>query len=184
MNERSANMLLETTTRRHMMARKSKLLTPEVVKQAQLGLESLGHNGRIALKLKAIIAAKKHGLTTVADVFGTTKATLISWIKRLDESIEQLNVQAGRGRKSLLSLEEEAIVKDWLSKDSQLTIDHVKLRIEEKLEKRLGRSTVHRLIKKLSFSYITLRPRHYKQDTKSLEEAKKKSRENPSRDSV
>ena len=112
------------------MGRKSKLLTPEVIKQAQLGLEVLGQNGAVALKLKAIIAAKKHGLTRVADVFGTTKATLISWIKRLETSLEQLNVQPGRGRKSLLSLEEEATVRDWLSQDSQLTIDHLKLRIE------------------------------------------------------
>lgn len=157
------------------MARRSKLLTPEVVKQAQIGLESLGHQGKIALKLKAIVAAQKHGLTTVADVFGTTKATLISWIKRLEESVEYLNVQSGRGRKSLLTSKEEATVKDWLFQDSQLTIDHLKLRIEQKLGKRLGRSTVHRLMKKLSFSYITPRPRHYKQDTKILEEAKKKS---------
>jgi len=157
------------------MARRSKLLTPEVVKQARLGLSSLGHQRKIALKLKAIIAAQKHGLTTVADIFGTTKATLLSWIKRLEESVEHLNVQSGRGRKSLLTPEEEATIKDWLSQDSQLTIDHLKLRIEQRLGKCLGRSTVHRLIKKLSFSYITPRPKHYKQDAKILEEAKKKS---------
>lgn len=160
------------------MARTSKLLTDEIVKQAQRGLETLGQNGMIALKLKAIISARKHGLTTVADVFGTTKATLISWIKRIDESVEQLNVQPGRGRKSLLNLEEEMRVKDWLSQDSQLTIDRVKVRIEEELGKCLGRSTIHRLMKKLSFSYITPRPRHYKQDAKTLQEAKKKSPRN------
>lgn len=156
------------------MARTSKLLTEKIVKQAQMGLENLGQNGMIALKLKAIISTKKHGLTTVADVFGTTKATLISWIKRIDESLEQLNVQPGRGRKSLLSIEEEAIVKDWLSQDSQLTIDRVKIKIEKELKKCLGRSTIHRLMKKLSFSYITPRPRHHKQDAKILQEAKKK----------
>lgn len=157
------------------MARASKLLTEEIVKQAQKGLEALEQNGIIALKLKAIISAKKHGLTTVADVFGTTKATLISWIKRIDKSLEQLNVQPGRGRKSLLSLEEETRVKDWLAHDSQLTIDQVKIKIGEEMGKCLGRSTVHRLIKKLSFSYITPRPKHYKQDTKALQEGKKKS---------
>jgi transposase len=159
------------------MARRSKLLTPEIIQQAQLGLEILGKNAAIALKLKAIIAAQKHGLTAVAEVFGITKASLISWIKRLDKSLEQLNVQAGRGRKSLLNSDEEATVKTWLTQDSQLTIDHLKLRIEQDLGKVLGRTTVHRLIKKLSFSYITPRPRHYKQDLKTLEEAKKKSRE-------
>ena len=165
------------------MARTSKLLTEEIVQQAQMGLETLGQNGMIALKLKAIISAKKHGLTTVADVFGTTKATLISWIKRMDESLEHLNVQPGRGRKSLLSLEEETTVKDWISQDSQLTIDQVKIKIEAELGKCLGRSTIHRLMKKLSFSYITPRPRHYKQDVKILQEAKKKSRGNASENS-
>ncbi|HQS94845.1 MAG TPA: winged helix-turn-helix domain-containing protein, partial [Alphaproteobacteria bacterium] len=99
--------------------------------------------------------------------------TLISWIKRMDESLDQLNVQPGRGRKSLLSIEEETTVKGWLSQDSQLTIDRLKVKIEEELEKCLGRSTIHRLMKKLSFSSITPWPRHYKQDAKILEEAKK-----------
>lgn len=167
------------------MARASKLFTEEIVKQAQKGLETLGQNGMIALKLKAIISAKKHGLTTVADVFGTTKATLISWIKRMDESLEQLNIQPGRGRKSVLSLEEEMTVKDWLSLNSQLTIDQVKIKIEEEMGKYIGRSTVHRLMKKLCFSYITPRPKHHKQDAEMLQEAKKNLektlQENPSK---
>ena len=157
------------------MARTSKLLTEKVVKEAQAGLETLGQNGLIAIKLRAIISAQKYGITTVADIFGTTKATLISWIKRLDESIEHLQIQSGRGRKSLLTPEQEKLVQGWIAGNSQLTIDHLKIKIEKELGKTLGRSTVHRLMKKLSFSYITPRPRHYKQDPATFEESKKKS---------
>lgn len=166
------------------MARTSKLLTPKVVQQAQKGLESIGQNGVIALKLKAIISAQKYGITTVAKVFGITKATLISWIKRLEESLNQLTVQPGRGRKSLLTIEEKTTIKEWLSHDSQLTIDQVKMKIEQKMGKCLGRTTVHRLMQKLSFSYITPRPKHYKQEAEILEEAKKKSYGSSSKNSI
>ena len=37
------------------------------------------------------------------------------------------------------------------------------------------KSTVHRIMKKLDFSYITPRPKHYKQDPNDASEFKKKS---------
>jgi transposase len=160
------------------MARTSKLLTTRTVQRAEEEIESLGKKGAQTLKLQAIIAAKKHGFTKTADFFGTTKATLISWVKRLNESPERLAVQPGRGRKALLSEKEETTIKEWILANSQLTTDHLRIKIQKELGKELSRSTVHRIIRKLSFSYITPRPRHYKQDPKALAEAKKKSRGN------
>lgn len=157
------------------MARTSKLLTPEVVQKAKDSLAKLGKTGSVSIKLMAIIAAEKHGITVIARIFGTTKATLISWIKRLDHSPDQLKVQAGRGRKRLLGQADEALIRAWMHADPHMTIDRLRLKIETELKVFLARSTVHRLMKNLHFSYITPRPQHHKQDAELLEESKKKS---------
>lgn len=157
------------------MSRSSKLLTTEVFNKATLGLELLGKTGDVAIKLMAIIAAKKHGLTAVCKIFGMTKATLISWIKRLDVSLEQLKVQEGRGRKLLLQESDEALVRRWILEDPQITINKLQSKIQEELKVQMSRATVHRLMKRLRFSYITPRPQHHKQDPQTLEGSKKKS---------
>jgi len=158
------------------MARTSKLLTKEVVDFAESTLKDMGRTGGVAIKLRAIIAANKYGITNVAKIFDTTKATLISWIKAVkDESIQLLTVQAGRGRKYPLTNTQETTVRKWIEEDSQITIDQLKHKIMSELALDISRSSVHRIIKKLKFSYITARPKHYKQNSAALPEAKKKS---------
>jgi transposase len=156
------------------MSIKSKLLTKEIVEFAESSLKDLGKTGAVAIKLRAIIAADKYGITHVAKVFDTTKATLISWIKAVkSESVEPLKVQAGRGRKRPLTDAQEVMVYKWIEGDSQITIDQLKQKIMSELNLEISRSSVHRIIKKLKFSYITARAQHYKQDVAALPEAKK-----------
>lgn len=158
------------------MARSSKLLTNEVVTLAESKLKELGRSGAVAIKLRAIVAANNYGITAVAKVFGTTKATLISWIKSVkNDSLEQLTVQEGRGRKYPLTPIQEDKVRNWIEEDSQITIDKLKQKIMNEFNLNISRSSVHRIMKSLKFSYITARPKHYKQDTSALPEAKKKS---------
>ena len=86
------------------MARTSKLLTSCVAAKAELHLTKIGKTGDAAIKLRAVSAAYKHGITAVAKIFDTTKATLISWIKHIkDDSFDLLNVQKGRGSKKSTS---------------------------------------------------------------------------------
>ena len=47
------------------------------------------------------------------------------------------------------------------------------LKIKEELKIKIDMSSVYRLLNKLKFSYITLRPKYYKQNTNSHEEFKK-----------
>jgi transposase len=156
------------------MARVSRLLSKEVVSYAESGLIKLGKSGIVAIKLKSIICANNYGITFAAKAFGTTKATLIAWIKHVkEECLELLTVQKGRGRKNTLTEAQEKIIYDWIKEDSQITIDKLRLKIMSDLKVEIGRSTVHRLMKKLKFSYITPRPQHYKQDQNSLMEVKK-----------
>jgi transposase len=158
------------------MARPSKLLDDEVVLLAQDGLKKLGKSGLVAKKLQAIIAAKKHGITKTAEFYLITKKSLIKWIKELkEESLKALEVQAGRGRKFLLSKEQEQEIKQWIESNPNITIGHLRLMIVENMKVKLSPSTVHRLMQRLQFSYITPRPKHYKQDEKLKAEFKKKS---------
>ena len=158
------------------MGRTSKLLTQEVVDLAESNLEKLGRSGAVAIKLRAITSAHKHGITAVAKAFDTTKTTLISWIKHVkNESLDLLTVQEGRGRESILNDDHKAAIKQWMICDSQITIDKIKQRIMSEFGVDVGRSTVHRTMKALDFSYITPRPKHYKQAPNALPEAKKKS---------
>ena len=158
------------------MARASKLLTKEVIEFAELHLKDLGKSGAVAVKLRAIIAADEYGITQVAKIFGTTKATLISWIKVVREgSLELLTVQTGRGRKHPITSEHDGVIRKWIEEDSQITIDKLRQKIISELGLNISRSSVHRIMKELKFSYITARPRHYKQDVASFSEAKKKS---------
>lgn len=158
------------------MARTSKLLSEQVVAFAESTLDKLGKTGVVAIKLRAVTSAHKHGITAVANIFGTTKATLISWIKHVkSESLELLKVQEGRGRGSVLNASHKEMIKQWMSEDSQITIDKVRAKIIQETGISVGRSTVHRAMKQSGFSYITPRPKHYKQDSDSFSESKKKS---------
>jgi transposase len=51
----------------------------------------------------------------------------------------------------------------------------VKIRILEAFGLNVSRSTVHREMQKMKFSYITPRPVHHKQDPKKTRRIKKKS---------
>jgi transposase len=158
------------------MVGKTKLVDATTLKIAQAGLKSLGRYGVIASKLRAIISAGEYGVAPVARVYGIARSTLTDWIKNLkdDKSLLKLQVSSGRGRKSKLSKEQCEIVEQWLLLEPGLTIDKVVARIKESFNMDLGRSTVHRLMKKLSYSYITPRPIHYKQDKSLHDEFKKK----------
>ena len=158
------------------MARISVFLTDEVVLSATEGLKKLGKAGLVARKLQAIIAAKKYGISKTADFYAVTKKTLIQWVKELkQESIEVLEIQVGRGRKPLVNETQEAEIKKWISENCNITINQLRLMILENMSINLSSATVHRIMQRLKFSYITPRPRHRKQDQNLKDEFKKKS---------
>lgn len=160
------------------MARISKLLDDVVLELATSALKDMGKSGVVARKLQAIIAAKNHGITKTAEFYFITKKTLISWIKEFKfESTEALKIQVGRGRKALLTAAQTEEVRGWINENRNITINRLRAMILDKMQIDLSKSTIHRLMHKLEFSYITPRPRHYKQDPKLKDEFKKKSKD-------
>ena len=142
--------------------------------KAKSSLKQLGKYGSVAVRLQIIISAKEHGITDVCRVHGISRTTLTEWIKRFSQ--EEVNALANKTKKPRSPLSEHLdTLKKWIEKDSNITARELVLKIEEKLKIQIGMSSVYRLLNKLKFSYITPRPKHYKQNTNSHEEFKKKS---------
>jgi transposase len=154
----------------------SRLLEEEVVAFAKKELERLGKAGIIARKLQAIISAKEYGITHVSKVFGITRTTLTSWIKLLKNgSSLDLEPKPKRPRKSLLSRPQIEIMKGWIETNSGITLNQLRIRIQEEMSVIISKSAIHKIIRKQDFSYITPRPSHHKKDPTHNAEFKKKS---------
>lgn len=156
------------------MSQVSKLLTDDVVAKAKSSLKALGKYGQVATRLQIIIAAKEHGITDVCRIHGISRTTLTDWIKRLKQ--EEVNALENKSKKSKSPLNEHLdTLKKWVENNSNITAKELVIKIEEKLKIRISMSSVYRVLKKLKLSYITPRPKHYKQNSSSHEEFKKKS---------
>lgn len=156
------------------MASYSKLLDDQVVERAKSQLKIIGKAGLMARKLNAVIAAKKHGISEVAKIYNITRTTLTSWIKHIkNDAIEKLKAPPERKKKSKINDLQRQQILEWIKANSQLTIKAIRIRIEESFDIKISKSTVHREIQKLNYSYIKPRPRHFKQDQIKVDEFKK-----------
>ena len=156
------------------MACVSKLLEDYVAEYAIKSLKKIGKDALLGRKLQAVISAKKHGISKVAEVYDISRTTLTSWIKHLrNGALDKLKAPSERKKKSRLNDEQRIEIRGWIEADSQLTIDKVHRRISEQFNVEVGRSTVHREMKKLGLSYITARPKHFKQNAAQATEFKK-----------
>lgn len=154
----------------------TKLVDEDTFNKAQKELKNLGNCSKISIKLKAIIAAKEYGIAEVSRVFGITRATLTSWIKILKNNpAESLLVQSGRGSKPKLNDVQMSMIAEWIKNNPSITIAKLRAQIYENFDIDFSIASTHRIMRNLSFSYITPRPKHYKQDSATHEEFKKKS---------
>jgi transposase len=158
------------------MSKISKILDASVVEAAEQALKKLGKHGYVSKKLNAVIAASKHNITEVAKIYDISRTTLTSWIKHIKDSrLDKLEAPKERRKKTRLDQLHLHEVKKWIELNPNITINALKIKIEGEWEITLSKSTVHKVMKDLNFSYITPRPRHYKQDKTAVEEFKKKS---------
>lgn len=157
------------------MPKESKLIDKELVRRAKEELERLGKEGVVAMRLKAIIASYSHGIKKVAEVYDINRASLHRWVKLFKEGDVADIKNASKPSRSKLSEKQEELVRSWIESDHNITIKKLKIMIEEKFAVDIGKSSVHRLMKKLGFSHITGRRRHYKSKQSLQEEFKKKS---------
>ena len=70
----------------------------------------------MAQRLRAVISAKKHGISKVADVFDITNATLISWIKKCKYN-DDISVKAKKSKTPKLNEKQIKQIESWLTKE-------------------------------------------------------------------
>jgi len=158
------------------MTRSSGLLDEKVVLIAKQELKRLGKYAYVGKKLQAVIAASEHGITEVAKIYNISRTTLTEWIKYVKKgAIDKLQAPPERKKKSKLSDAHKLQIQEWMTNNPNTTIKELMIQIEEKLSITLSHSTTHRVMKSLNFSYITPRPKHYKQNPELAQEFKKKS---------
>lgn len=151
------------------------LITEEIYRDAVKALKQISKENRIAIRLRAIIAAKEHGVGITAKVFNITTTTLRSWVKKFKkEDKDSLEYKRGRGRKSRITEEHLNEMRKWIEKDSSLTIKKILKKLEKECGVKSSKSAVHRALMKMGLSYITPRPKHYKQNAEQKAEFKKK----------
>lgn len=159
----------------------TRLITEEVYNKGKAILENLSQTNRSAIRLRAIVSAKDHGVNLVAKVFGISSNTLRSWVKGFTAGeLEGLDYKVGRGRKSNINEEHQIAIYQWIKENCNLTLDQIVIKLDESFKVKTSKSAVHRLLQKLNLSYITPRPKHYKQNQNLQAEFKKKSRDRKS----
>ena len=170
-------MIISITNNVIDMGMTTKLITEELYQKANDALSRMSETNRVALRLRAIVSAKEHGVNLVAQIFNITSNTLRNWVKSFQKDGEAaLIYEKGRGRRSKLSdLHKDAIL-NWTQQDCNLTINKILFKLEETFGLRSSKSAVHRALGDLNLSYITPRPQHYKQDPSKKDEFKKKSK--------
>lgn len=170
-------MIISITTKVTDIGMSTKLITDELYQKANNGLSQISEMNRVALRLKAIIAAREHGVNLVSKIFNITSNTLRNWVKSLGEGGEKaLMYEKGRGRKSKLAEEHRGIILRWIEEDCNLTIAKILFKLKDELGVESSKSAIHRVLDDLKLSYTTPRPQHYKQDPSKKEEFKKKSK--------
>jgi transposase len=155
----------------------TKAISNSVYYKAIDALREANKAGEISKKLQAIKSAKEHGIKKVAEVFGVSRVTIMSWVKKFYEGgISALQLQSGRGKKEYLTVDEKNIIKQIVNENPNITIKALGIKINKMFKKNLCKSAIHKMLKRLSLSYITPRPVHYKQDKTHHDEFKKKSK--------
>ena len=155
----------------------ARLITKEIYNKGKVILENLSQTNRAAIRLRAIVSAKDHGVNLVAKVFNISSNTLRAWVKNFAAGdLEGLDYKAGRGRKSHINEEHKIEMYQCIKEYCSLTLDQVVIKLQDSFGVKSSKSAVHRILQKLNLSYITPRPKHYKKNQSLQAEFLKKSR--------
>lgn len=140
-------------------------------------------DARVARRLLAL-AMVLEGMdrAAAARLCGMDRQTLRDWVHRYnEEGIEGLDNRPLPGRPSRLTPAQREIVAGWIRDGSELDRDgvirwrriDVKRRMEAEFGATLSEQSVGKLLRRLGFSRISVRPCHPKHDTDAQEAHKK-----------
>lgn len=120
--------------------------------------------------------------TEAARLCGMDRQTLRDWVHRYnDESLDGLCNRPLPGRPARLTMAQQGLVASWIETGADLGRDgvirwrriDVKRHIETEFGKTMTEQAVGKLLRRLGFSHISVRPRHPKHDPVAHEAHKK-----------
>jgi len=162
------------------MSRPKSIFSAELASKAQADLDALDHHGVIR-KLKAIVAASKHSIETVAEVLDVAAETVWRWAKTYTtEGLEGLYPKPRRAKSSKLSPAQKEQVLAWIDesktpegKEVHWTLERLRQAIIDHFGVTLGINTLWVWLRKENRKPKVPRPRHYRGDSASQEAFKK-----------
>ena len=113
------------------MPRETKIIDEDLVKEALKAVDKLGHEGIAATRLKAIVAAHKHGIKKVSEVYDINRSSLHRWVSLFKKGQIEAIKNAKKPPRSKLSKEQQEVVKSWIDNDYNLTLKKLGIMIEE-----------------------------------------------------
>jgi transposase len=157
------------------MSKTSKIKST-IIEEAEIALKGLKFS-KISIKLKAIAALKNNSMLKVAEVFEINRNTLRNWVNSFAEGgVKALEAIRQTGQPSKLNNQQkEWVIEQVKDYTKNWTIARLCLAVFDKFAIKISESTMRRVLKNSGFSYITPRPKHYKQVAEKGEEFKKKS---------
>jgi transposase len=129
---------------------------------------------KLAVKLKAIAALKNNNIKKVSEVFCVCDDTIKFWVKSFaNKGIDGLIAKVKNPRKPKLSDCHKQKIEYWIKKNPNLTLKEISIRIKNSFNIDISLPGLWKNIKKMNFSYITARSKHYKQNKVRFDEFKK-----------
>ena len=146
----------------------------ELLKTAKSELDKMP-SGKVALKLKAIIAVSEHPAKTVAGIFGCSVGTLRNWVNRFASGgIGGLIDKKRKPRRSKLDRAQTDETLQLLDSHSQRwTLKILRGEIRKRFGIDISLNGIWKMLKREGYSHLSPRPVHYKQDKRDIGEFKK-----------
>jgi transposase len=155
------------------MGRTITAIDAEGVARAESALKDLGKSWVIARRLQAIISAYKHGIKKASEVLEISRATIHRWMSDFGKEGVNGLLNDRKPSRSKLNEEQKLMLKSWVESNPACTLKELVLRCINEMGITIGKSSIHRTLEELGFSYITGRKKHYKSNPELQDSFKK-----------
>ena len=137
---------------------------------------------KVGIRLQAIISSAEQPIGTVADVMGVGRDTVWRWTKRFRENgVEGLADRPKGHNPPKLNEDERAQIAEWLKngrnkegEEVHWTLASLRDEVHVRFGKRVGKTPLWLLVRKMGFRQKVPRPTHVKADPEAQKSFKKK----------
>jgi transposase len=161
---------------------RTRTISPELLKQAQLALKNLP-DSKVQFRLLAIVKTAEKGFKAVADFFEVHTNTLSRWVTQFEKSgLEGLKEKPKGHRPAKLSDQQLQILCQWIETEQNArgewvhwTLEKLRYAIQDQWDISIAVGPLWRQLKLKGYSHKSVRPKHTNQPDEAEVEAFKKT---------